>query len=169
MSSNITVRYADRSSEEAMRADTRAISKLMVMNYRESGITEHLAPFDPTRCLQSIYETIRDGRVVLAFDGDELIGGLGLVEFTIWYSSKTMLSERFFFIRPEYRQGEALRLILREARAIAAASDVALTLTIANAHKRRPPRNGLERIGDVLSFFPRGSAYVVAPAEKAPA
>jgi hypothetical protein len=152
-----------------MRADSRAIFHLSAMNYAESGIPEHLAPFDPVRCLQSIYETVRDGLVILAFDGDQLVGGLGCVEYGIWYSPATLLSERFFYIRPEYRQGTALRAILREARAWSVLTGKVIQLTIANFHKDRPPRNGLERIGDVLSFFPRGSAYQVAPAEKATA
>jgi hypothetical protein len=168
VSSRITVRAADTSTEEAVRADAKAIFALSIENYRESSLGEDLAPFDPIRCLQSIVNTIRTGHVWLAFDGEDLIGGLGVVEFDIWYSAATMLSERFFYIRPAYRDGKALRLILRKARATANARGLPLQLTIANAHKNRPPRNGLERIGSVLTYRPRGTAYLIAPEKGLP-
>jgi GNAT superfamily N-acetyltransferase len=168
VSSNIAVRFADTSSEEAMRADARLISTLMVQNYHESGIPEHLAPFDPIRCIQSIYDTIKSGLVILAFDGERLVGGLGCVEFAIWYSPATMLGERFFYIKPEYRSGPVMRAILRVARHWSREHGKAIQLTISNFHKERPARTGLERIGDVLSYFPRGSVFQIAPAEKAP-
>ena len=163
MPSKLTLRYADTTSEEAMRADARAIFGLSASLFSEAGIPERLAPVDPVKCLQFVYETIRDGLVLLVFDGEDLVGGLGCVEFDIWYSRKTMLSERFFYLQPGYREGEALRLILTEAKAIADQLGIFLQLTIANAHKERPPRNGLERIGAVLSYAPRGTAYQIAP------
>lgn len=165
MPSNITVRYADTRTEEAMREDSRTIFKLAIQNYHETGFPEQIAPFDPVKCLQSIYETVRDGFVLLAFDGDRLVGGLGCAEWSIWYSQATMLSERFFFILPEYRDGDVLKGLLEEAKAVADDLGIAISLTIANTQKRnRPPRNGLQRVASQLTYFPQGNQYMILPA-----
>jgi GNAT superfamily N-acetyltransferase len=165
VSSSLTVRYANSDSEEAMREDTRATARLLVGSHLEAGIPERLAPLNHAKALQSIYEAIRDGLVLMAFDGEELVGVLGALQYDFWYSDKTLLAERFFYIKPEYRDGQVLRAILREARDVATDLGIVIHLTIANTHKNRPPRNGLERVGDVLSYLPRGSAYQIAPAE----
>lgn len=165
MPSNITIRYADTRTEEAMREDSRTIFRLAIQNYEETGFPEGLAPFDPVKCLQSIYETVRDGFVLLAFDGDRLVGGLGCSQWDIWYSQATMLAERFFFILPEYRDGDALKGLLEEAKAVADDLGIAISLTIANTQKRnRPPRNGLQRVASQLTYFPQGNQYLIQPA-----
>jgi hypothetical protein len=167
VSSSLSVRYATRSDEDAARNDTRAIARLMVGSHLEAAVPEHFAPLNHAKAMQQIHHVVTTGLCLMAFDGEELIGVLGCVEYDYWFSDETLLSERFFYIKPEYRAGPAMRAILREARLWANATDKVIQLTISNFHKDRPPRNGLERIGDVLSFFPRGSAYQVAPVEKA--
>jgi hypothetical protein len=167
VSSSITVRYARR---DDAKDEARAIFSFLVQMHLEGvGIPEHLAPLAHDKALASIYDVVTTGYVLMAYDGADLVGVLGLSKFGIWYSHQPMLSEQFFYIRPEYRHGPVMRAILRGARDLANAERLFLQLTISNLHKDRPARSALERIGDVLSFFPRGSAFVVAPAEKAPA
>lgn len=166
MPSEITVRYADASSEAAMDAETREIAKIMVGSHLEAGVPAHIAPVDHAKALQCIKEAVREGLVLMAYDGDALIGVLGALQYDFWYSSATLLAERFFYIRPEYRaDGRALRAIVKEAQAVADELGIIIHLTIARAHKRRPVA-GLEHQGDVITYFPRGSAYRIAPAEK---
>jgi hypothetical protein len=168
VSSNITVRFAETESEEGMREDSRALFRLLSVNcHKEVGVPETLAPFDPVKCLQSIYETVKEGMVLMAYDGDTLIGALGCLQFEVWYSSATMLAERFFYILPEYRDGEALKGILSEAKSVADDLNVCISISIANMHKaNRPAKNGLQRIATQLTYLPRGSNFLIAPAGK---
>jgi hypothetical protein len=167
VSSSVTIRYADT---DAVQDEARAIFTLLVQMHLEGvGIPEHLAPLDHDKALGAIANVVRHGLTVMAYDGAELVGVLGLIRCGVWYSQAPMLSERFFYIQSEHRHGSAMRAMLRAARDCASANGLFLQLTIANFHKDRPARNGLERIGETLSFFPRGSTYTVAPAEKAPA
>jgi hypothetical protein len=167
---SITLRYADGSNVETARAEARAIFAFLVRMHKEGvGIPEELAPLDHDKALLAIYDVVTKGHVIMAYDGEQLVGVLGVVRFTVWYSQNNMLSERFFYIEPSYRDGPVMRAILRRARDLANEQRLFLQLTISNFHKDRPARSSLERIGDVLSYFPRGSAYQVAPAEKAAA
>jgi hypothetical protein len=166
VSSNITVRRADTSSEEAMRNDTRALFLLLSVNcHQEVGVPEALAPFDPVKCLSSIYEAVRDGVVFMAYDGDTLIGALGCLEYEVWYSPATMLAERFFYILPAYRDGEAFKGILALARDEADKRGICISISIANMHKaKRPARNGLQRVASQLTYLPQGNNYLIEPA-----
>jgi hypothetical protein len=164
--SKIKVRYADTTSEEAIRAEARALFGLLSVNcHQEVGVPETLAPFDPVKCLQSIVDAVRDGLVLMAYDGDELIGALGCMQYEVWYSPATMLAERFFYILPAYRDGEAFKGILEEAKAVADSLGVCISISIANMHKgRRPTRNGLQRVATQLTYLPQGNNYVIVPA-----
>lgn len=168
MSSNITVRFVNRANMEAMRDESRALFKLLSVNcHREVGVPEALAPFDPVKCLHSIHETVRDGVVVMAFDGDTLIGALGCLEYEVWYSPATMLAERFFYILPPYRDGEAFQGILAAARDVADERGLCISISIANMHKgKRPARNRLQRVASQLTYLPQGNNYLIEPARQ---
>lgn len=165
MPNDIAVRYADTSSEDAIRDDARALFNLLLHCHQEVGVPERIAPMDPVKFLQSIVEAVREGLVLMAYDGDELIGALGCLQHEIWYSQATMLCERFFYILPEYRDGEAFRAIIAEAKAVADALGIAISISIANMQKgHRPARNGLQRVAMQLTYLPQGNNYVIVPA-----
>jgi hypothetical protein len=167
VSSKITVRYAD-SSEAAINDETRRIFKFLVPLHREAGFPEDLVPFDYAKALHSVKRCILEGAPIMAEVDGELVGFLGLMPYEHWYSSAPLLADQFFYIRPDHRNTEVFERLLAECRAIAEDSRTVVTIVPANLQKAgRPARNGLERIASALSYIPRGSAYMVAPARDA--
>lgn len=168
MSNSYTLRYADDTSEEAKREDTRRLFRLAVQAHEEVGLPQDLAPFDPGIAMQSIYECITHGCFLIMEHEGEIVGALGLMQYRLWYSQDPVLTDGLFFIKPEHRGGEAFGLFLNEVREIASDLGIAVYLTVPAFNKaERPARNGLERIASLFSYLPQGRVFQIAPAKDA--
>ena len=173
MSSDVTIRYVgvgEDLTDDEINDETRRIFRFLVALHQEAGAPEDIAAFDHAKALMSMKECITDGIVIAAEIDGELVGIIGLMEYDIWYSQASMLAERFFYIRPEYRDGSVFAALLAELRAIANDLGIVSTITIANMQKtkaKRPPRNQLERVASAFTYIPRGAVYQIAPARDA--
>ncbi len=161
------MRYADASDEASARRDTTAIYRFLVALYHEAGLPAGVAEPDYGKAMAEIYDIVRNGVALIAERDGELVGSIGLAQNEIWYAKSYCLAERWFYIVPELRDGPVLEAILAEVAAICDALDCPATITIANLNRKRAPRTRLERIGETLTYQPRGRAYRVAPSRNA--
>ncbi len=122
------------------------------------------APLDHKKMLANVAHSVmrHAAYVVEDVSGDEprIIASMGLIELDYWYSQDSYLSEVWFYVHPDYRDGEAARLLLAEARQLSERTGLSVML-VAFSEKRQRPRNGLERIATQVSFAPAGAIFAV--------
>lgn len=103
----------------------------------------------PVNSEKSLYEVIRvtkENVALMAMRGDMLIGTLGIMQATWWYGDGEFLTDRWHFVLPEERHGEADQLLIAEACSIAQAAG----LEFIDQGKIRPQKDGKKFL-----LFPR--------------
>lgn len=106
--------------------------------------------------------------VLLAMDGDNVAGVLTLVENGFWYAldSETYLSDRGFYVLPDYRGGEVSKLLLNAAKTVGDDAGLSVFITINNGRRKRGGRSGWERIGATLGYVNRGAVLAHIPEKR---
>ncbi|HWW46326.1 MAG TPA: hypothetical protein VNZ94_00605 [Xanthobacteraceae bacterium] len=123
--------------------DAIAIHRMLMQNGHEIAI----APVNPVKVMQEVYGLIKadaGAATLMAMDGDELVGVLGLVQVPFWYSDDHLIMDRIFYVLPANR-GTAGRRLVSAARSIA--DGAKQILMIAQTNPTRRPK--------VLVFHPR--------------
>lgn len=106
-------------------------------------------PIDPKKSATEVWRVVNNDVALMAIRDDLLIGTLGLVNPTHWWSDVKFLANRFFFCLPG---SQAWLPLLREAKKIAVASELELhiiseergKIAILNRHKNRRTPHVLE-------------------------
>lgn len=163
MSNDVTTRIVDPRSEDETRDETRRIAAFLTALYAEVGVTAEAATPNPGKAVQGVYDTIRDGVVLVAERDGQIVGSLGLVEYPIWYADATALGDKWFFVSPSERGGDVLEALLAATADVATELAKPCFLSVWNPNSQRAPRTRLERVGAALSFNPRGALYRIAP------
>lgn len=145
--------------ERALRDASRGLFAFLMGLHNEVGVGTP----NPGKAMQGIYDTLTSGAVIVAERDGELVGSLGLYATELWYADSAVLSELWFWIAPDHRDGEALEAILRVLANTCDAIGAYAEIKINNPHRKRVPRTRLERIGAALSYQPRGGAFVMPP------
>lgn len=161
----IAVRFVTRESEDQHREEARRIYRFLVALFDEAGIKQ--SP-NYGRAMKTIYDTIRDGVVLVAERDGAIIGSIGMTHGPFWYADEDLFSELWFFIRPEHRDGRALELIAAEIAALCDETGSYAELRVNNYFRRRVPRTRLERLGEIICFSPSGVAFEIAPKTDTP-
>lgn len=141
----------------ASGSDLRPLLDLMVEFHVDNGVF----PLSPAKVVAYLQETLARGVVLIARDGDRLVGTMGLAPGEVWYAESVFLEERWLFVHPDARRSTALLRMLR--RAIRIADDkgwpmVASVITM----------KALERKGDLfkrLGFAEAGRVFLRQAAE----
>jgi hypothetical protein len=98
-----------------------------------------LAPIDPVKSLMEIIRVTKEEVAIMAMRGDVLVGTLGLIKPTWWYSNDAFLTDRWnFCIEAEKNDNGAGKVMDAEAKAIAKAAG----LKFVNQGKIRPAKDG---------------------------
>lgn len=157
MSNDLTIRPA--TSDE----DCKTIMRLLIGMYDEVG----RAPIDPNKGFIEIYSVVHEQAAFMVFDGENLVATCGLIqpEGGLWYSESTYITERWFYVRPEYRDaGEAVALLFEAARQLSDDTGLLVLLTVFN-FKRSRPRSPLARVAEKFAYRPAGSILSIQPRE----
>ena len=98
---------------------------------------------DPKNSIEGIWRVVNEDVALMAFDGEDLVGTLGITQSEFWWGNKArFLANLWFFTLPKTGAGKPL---LKEAIGIAKASNLELhiiseargTITIFNKSERR--------------------------------
>jgi GNAT superfamily N-acetyltransferase len=111
-----------------------------------------LEPMDPEKSAIVMAQQLMAGLAIGAFEGDQLVGTLVLIEHEPWYSRAKRLYGLFFYVRPQWRKTRAAELLRQGAEAIADDMGERLELDDITAREidRKSnwyERRGYERIG----------------------
>jgi hypothetical protein len=157
----ITARVVDihPQNEAALRAASRDLFTFLMGLHDEVGVGTPR----PDKAMQGIYETLKDGAVIVALKGNKIVGSLGLYHTELWYADDSVLSELWFYITPEERDGPALQALLAELAKLCDELGAIAEIKINNPHRKRVPHTRLERIGAALSYQPSGGSYLMPP------
>lgn len=133
--------------------DAVAIHKLLMLMALEAP----LLPVNPIKTMNWVIEIIRDGAALMAIDGDRLVATLGLKLARFQYSDTPFLGEQWLWCLPQHRDGDALKALFAEAKAIGEESGRLVLISILNASRVRGPRTKMTKIAELVGYAPLGS------------
>lgn len=136
---------------QAVPEDISAMMRLMPIMAEEIAVT----PVDPEKVKQKMLAVIEGGFVINAFLEGELVGSLGIVKDSFWYSSEPIMLELWTFVAPRHRHSRVVFYLLKSAKQ--AAHLLGMKLVI-GAHGA----NNLERLDTLYRhyFSPMGRSYI---------
>lgn len=120
---------------------------------------------DANKAFVQVYATMKEDAVFIVEDeAGEIVGSCGIYEEPagFFYGNVPYLNERWFYVRPDHRNGEALRLLLKEVRALCDSTGLMCMLRIFN-FTRAKAKTDLARIGEDLAYYPAGAVIQVSP------
>ncbi len=136
----------------ATKDDTKALFVLLSEMHKEMAI----APLHIEKAALSIAEGIENGEVLVALDAKgKLIGTIGVIETSWWYSDETHLSDRFFFTARSERGDEVGKALLEAVTMFSESRNLPLIITVTNPKRARPGRHW-QRTFDAALFIPAG-------------
>lgn len=147
----------DLNVRAAVAEDWPALKDLLVRFHGENG----LAPLNLDKVRVLALQQIDLGLVILAEVKGELVGGVGLVEESWWYSDERLLRDFFLYVTPEARGSAAFDELKKTAEGIAEGFEIPCFLTVLN-HERAGKRG---RIASLQGWMPAG--YVVRLGQRA--
>lgn len=115
----------------ATAADTGAIFDLLKLMHAEVG----LAAMSEPKVRERIHACLDGGMIIVATEGDRVVGTMGIVLMQPWYSDEWIASETWTFVHPEHRRSRHIRNLLEGAKL--AAKRVGLSLTVAVTSDKR--------------------------------
>lgn len=138
---------------------------------------EGLVPgsFNPTKVLSNVMRLVKGqgACVFMVMDGDKLAAVLSLLEQSYWYADDSRLPagqrndkhliDKGLYVLPEYRDGEAIDMLLAQAKETADQLGIPCFLFIFNAKRKRGARSGWERAGATLGYTNRGAILAHYP------
>lgn len=116
---NVIIRYASTDD------DVIAIHQFLLM---VAGPNLH-APLNNAKTIREIWRIAREDVALMAVIDNHLVGSLGLVRPTWWYSDDSFLTDRWNHVLPQYRGMGVGAMLEEEALRIADASEVKLLIT----------------------------------------
>ena len=123
--------------------------------YRPAGATAHAAIFEllqemysevgfftmsETKIKEQITDIIARGVSILAMCDDKLVGSIGLIPTTMWWSDEVVLSERWIFVSADYRRSTIAKDMFRLVNDFA--TQASLTLVIGVFSPKQVVRKG---------------------------
>lgn len=142
--------------------DARALAPLLLIDqYREVG----RARLDPDKAFISIYTRVKEKRACMIFDGETLVGSVGLMKTDYWYSDDPQLVEQWAYVDRRYRGGEAMRCIFDFARHVAERDGFPAVHMIVFNPQRAKARSPIAHYGEQFGFRPAGAVITIEAAE----
>jgi len=77
---------------------------------------------NPIKSLQEIIRITKESVALMAIRNGHLVGTLGVMRATWWYGDADFLTDRWNFVLPQERNGEAGAMLMAEAEMIAEAA-----------------------------------------------
>lgn len=128
------------------------VFELTLMLHKEGGIL----PLDRETAAESVYNTLAQGMTLIARnEAGEAVGSIGLEETSIFYSTETMLWDKWLIVRPQYRNGDVGKRLMAAATEVADAKEKILILTISNPNRQRKAPMKMSLFSQEVGFVPR--------------
>lgn len=90
---------------KAVPEDLNAILELLWLMHHENDLS-HVLPPDVQKVTGHVIQALETGWVVVACENDgKVVGALGMVYSTTWWSSAPILQELWNFVHPDHRRG----------------------------------------------------------------
>lgn len=124
---SVEIRPAERNQEAAER---------LYAFIRPMAQEVALAPVDDQRAFQNMAAIVDQGHSFVAWDGDEIVGALGLTMVPYWYAEDTFLIDRFLYVRPDRRFGEVGVKLLRAGRDEGKRTGKSVFILVANPDRK---------------------------------
>lgn len=129
--------------------DFPEVMRLLVRFHGENG----LVPLSHEKVTRRVGMLLATGSLFVAEVGTGLAGILGIVENEWWYGDGSYLTDRFFYVEPEFRAMNVGEALMAEAKAESIRrGGIPLLITVLNP--ARAKKRG--RIAAVLGFSPVG-------------
>lgn len=122
--------------------------------------------FSPLKALTSVLRFMQGpGSVVLlAMDGEDAVGVLSLVEAGFWFSEDgRFFEDKGLYIVPGARGGDALKLLLEDAKNLSDDTGIPIFITINSGRRKRGVRSDWERVGATIGYSNRGATLAHFP------
>ncbi len=144
---------------EITAADALDVLELLRGMHAEVGQTE----LYDGMATATIIETAKEGAAFVVEDeGGTFVASMGLSPMSYWYGPGSFIGEVWLYVAPAYRAGgEALSLLLLEARELASRAMMPVLIDHYRARGKRPAE--LSVIADRLSFKPEGQILMLSP------
>jgi hypothetical protein len=120
---------------------------------------------DPGKALWEIYQVCANGAAYLVEEDDVTIASMGLIKVPYWFSKQEFLTELWFYVRPDKRDGPAFKMLIKEARTMADMTDMEVKLHYGTA-KTRAIHTPLEREAVEFEFWPKRELLNLTPRSK---
>lgn len=128
---------------------------------------EGLVPgsFHPLKTLSNVLRMVNGpgSCVLMAMNGDEAVGVLGLFEEAYWWSEDRFLGDKGFYVLPKYRDAGAFDVLLQAAQQAGDDLGLQVVITIANHRRKRGTRSKWERVGATLGYSNLGAVIARDP------
>lgn len=152
---------------EVRLAETKEDAEAVFSLYRQMH-AEGCVPPSAFHALKTMTNVMRlvsgpGSCVLMAMDGDDVAGVLSLYEEAYWWSEDRHITDKGLYVRPEWRDGGALDLLLNAAKNLSDDTGLPVYLTIFNARRRRGGRSGWERVGATLGYINHGATIAHFP------
>jgi hypothetical protein len=122
--------------------------------------------FSPVKTLTNLFRFMKGpGSVLLlVMDGDVVAGVLVLCESGYWFSEDgRFLEDKGLYVVKDYRDGDALKLLLETAANVGDDAKLPVFITINNGRRTRGGRSAWERVGATLGYVNRGATLAHYP------
>lgn len=148
--------------------DCRSILRLLIEMHKEVGRTG----INFTKGCCEIDRVVKEKFAIIIWDGDKAIGSAGIIEVSAWYSddADSHLTERWFYVLPEYRRSsKAFEIMFDEIRQFATEVKLPAMLTIFNPDGPRDcdrlATDGMRArfVAEKFFFQPAGAILEVIP------
>lgn len=92
--------------------DAVDILRLLVAMHSESPIA--LPAIHGAKALSAINQAIAEGHVEVALQDGYIVGAIGGLAFSEWYSIENRMGDLFYYVAPECRASQAAVLLIKE-------------------------------------------------------
>ena len=121
------------------------------------NVAEDLAlpVFSGPKVARKIDDCLRDGAILLSISEERIVGILGLLRGSFWYSDAQFVGDAFFYVTPSARTSTAARDLLKAAKLLEKENLPVLLATVTGKDVDRKDflyeRLGYKKIGSVFA------------------
>lgn len=114
------------SYRQATASDIENLLPLLVDMHSENA----LSTLDIDKTIAMVEYVINHGLCLLAHDGQELVGALGVCVDSFWYTSDQHIQDRFYYVAPSHRKTRVALTLLKYIREYAKQLNMPLMLGV---------------------------------------
>lgn len=111
---------------QATEDDVENIIPLLIDMHGENA----LCSLDIDKTVTLIAVVVRKGLCLVAKDDDKIVGTIGLIKDSFWYSSDPVIMDKWFYVTPTYRKTRIALTLLKLVRQYANKNDMPLMLGV---------------------------------------